>query len=203
MYHLGQVVFVEIYFSTDIESNGPIPGENSMLSFGVAAFEAGNRAPLETFEANLELLPGATADEKTMAWWEKPERKAAWEACRKNPQKPELAMKNFVNWVDTTCERKDGPKASPVFVAYPAGFDFTFVYWYMIRFAGRSPFSFSALDIKSFAMAALGIDYRETTKRNMPRRWFDGSPHTHVALDDAIEQGRLFLNILDDVKRRS
>jgi hypothetical protein len=42
----------------------------------------------------------------------------------------------------------------------------------------------------------LKTGYRESTKRNMPRRWFDDVPHTHCALDDAIEQGRLFCNML-------
>lgn len=28
----------EIYVSTDIEADGPIPGQNSMLSFGSAAY---------------------------------------------------------------------------------------------------------------------------------------------------------------------
>ena len=70
------------------------------------------------------------------------------------------------------------------------------MYWYLIRFAGESPFSFSALDIKSYAAAVLRCDYSEAVKRNMPRHWFDPLPHTHVALDDAIEQGALFCNIL-------
>jgi len=30
----------ELYFSTDIETDGPIPGPNSMLSFGVVALTA-------------------------------------------------------------------------------------------------------------------------------------------------------------------
>jgi hypothetical protein len=85
---------------------------------------------------------------------------------------------------------------SPVFVAYPAGFDFLFVYWYLIRFAGESPFSFSALDVKTYAMALLRKEYRQSVKRNMPKRWFDDLPHTHRALDDAIEQGALFCNML-------
>ena len=38
----------------------------------------------------------------------------------------------------------------------PAAYDFLFVYWYLIRFAGESPFSHSALDIKTYAMALLG-----------------------------------------------
>jgi hypothetical protein len=75
---------------------------------------------------------------------------------------------------------------------YPAGFDFLFVYWYLIRFAGESPFSFSALDIKTYAMALLKKDYRQSTKGGMPKSWFDSHPHTHIALDDAIEQGALF-----------
>jgi hypothetical protein len=65
-----------------------------------------------------------------------------------------------------------------------------------MRFAGTSPFSPSALDIKTYAMALLKTGYRESTKRNMPKRWFDAQPHTHVALDDAIEQGALFCNML-------
>lgn len=89
-----------------------------------------------------------------------------------------------------------GLPGKPVFVAYPAGFDFLFVYWYLIRFAGESPFSFSALDIKSYAMAKLGVPYREATKRNMPKAWFSDRPHTHKALDDALGQGELFLNML-------
>ena len=50
--------------------------------------------------------------------------------------------------------------------------------------------------MKSFAMAVLRSDYRASTKRHMPRDWFDPLPHTHVALDDAIAQGALFCNML-------
>ena len=89
-----------------------------------------------------------------------------------------------------------------MFVAYPAGFDFLFVYWYLMRFAGESPFSFSALDVKSYAMALLKTDYRDAVKRNFPKDWFDAAPHTHVALDDAKEQGALFCNMLAANKTR-
>lgn len=176
----------EIYISTDVETDGPIPGPHSMLSFGSAAYTA-DKQLLATFSANLHILPGASADPKTAAWWEtQPE---AWQACRQNPEDPALAMPRYVAWIKSLPGR-------PVFVAYPAGFDFLFVYWYLMRFAGESPFSHSALDMKSFAMALLKTDYRASTKRNMPKRWFDKFPHIHVALDDAIEQGALFCNML-------
>jgi len=53
------------------------------------------------------------------------------------------------------------------------------------------------LDIKTFAMAAMGTDYRDSTKKRMPRSWFDDLPHTHLARDNAIEQGTLFCNMLN------
>jgi hypothetical protein len=81
-------------------------------------------------------------------------------------------------------------------VAYPAAFDFMFVQWYLMRYAGESPFGHSALDIKTYTMALLGTAYYDATKRNMPKAWFDPLPHTHIALDDAKEQGALFCNIL-------
>jgi hypothetical protein len=181
----------EIYVSTDVESDGPIPGPNSMLSFGSAAFTA-DKQMLSTFSANLELLPGAAPDPDTMRWWSgQPE---AWPACRLNLESPEAAMQRYLSWVKAL-------PGKPVFVAMPAGFDFLFVYWYLIRFAGESPFSFSALDIKTFAMSMLKCDYRKATKRNMPKHWFDDLPHTHIALDDAIEQGHLFCNMLSENRR--
>jgi hypothetical protein len=177
---------VEIYVSTDVESDGPIPGPNSMLSFASAAYRA-DKSLIGTFEANLTLLAGAEGDPKTMEWWgSQPE---AWAACRSNLREPAVAMPEYVTWLKAL-------PGKPVFVAYPAAFDFMFVYWYLIRFAGESPFSHSALDIKSYAMALMGIDYRASVKRNMPREWFDILPHTHVALDDAKEQGALFCNML-------
>lgn len=176
----------ELYFSTDVETDGPIPGPHSMLSLGAAAYTA-DKTLVSTFSANLETLRGAQAHPKTAQWWSKhPE---AWAACRTDPQPPENAMTEYVRWIRSL----DGV---PVFVAYPAGFDFMFVYWYLIRFVGESPFSHSALDIKSFAMALLKTDFRQSTKRNMPKRWFDDKRHTHVALDDAVEQGALFCNML-------
>jgi hypothetical protein len=181
----------EIYVSTDVEVDGPIPGPHSMLSFGSAAFLA-DKTLLTTFSANLELLPGAAGHPDTLAWWAKhPE---AWDANRRDTRPPAEVMADYVGWLDSL-------PGMPVFVGYPAAFDFMFVYWYLMRFTGRSPFSFSALDIKTMAMVMLRQDYRRIAKRTMPKRWFDERPHSHVALDDAIEQGLLFCNMLAECQR--
>src|SRR4029079_17042122 len=164
----------ETYVSTDVETDGPIPGPHSMLSFASAAYSA-DKTLVGTFTANLQLLEGAQGHPRTMEWWK--QNPKAWNAARENARDATEVMPEYLRWIK-------GLPGKPVFVAYPAGFDFTFVYWYLHRFAGESPFSHSALDMKTLAMALLRLPYREATKRNMPRRWFEALPHTHVALDD-------------------
>jgi hypothetical protein len=102
-------------------------------------------------------------------------------------------MQAYVKWVEAL-------PGKPVFVAYPAGFDFTHMFWYMMRFAERCPFSWSALDIKTLAFALTDLPYRKAIKPRLPKHWFDEHPHTHVALDDAIEQGALFCNMLAELR---
>ena len=58
----------ERYISVDIEADGPVPGLHSMLSLGAAAYNAWGQC-VGKFSANLETLPDATTDERTMAWW--------------------------------------------------------------------------------------------------------------------------------------
>jgi hypothetical protein len=177
---------MEIYVSTDIEADGPVPGLNSMLSFGSAAYQP-DKQLVATFSANLELLPGATSHPETMAWWQT--KQEAWQACRRNTQAPEAVMSEYVAWL------KELP-GNPVFVGYPAAFDFMFVTYYLYRFAGESPFSYFALDIRTYAMALMNKPFSDISKSVMPSRWFDNLPYTHVALDDAISQGALFCNML-------
>ncbi len=177
----------EIYVSTDVETDGPIPGPHSMLCLASAAYLP-DKTLIGTFSANLEPLPGAKPHPKTMKFWSRhPE---AWKKCRVNARPPEEVMREYVAWLKALPGR-------PVFVGYPVTFDFMFVYWYLIRFVGESPFGFVGLDIKTYAMAMLKRqEYRGCVKRKFPKRWFDPHPHTHVALDDAIEQGALFCNML-------
>ena len=48
----------------------------------------------------------------------------------------------------------------------------------------------------TYSMALMRKPYRMCGKRSMPPEWLDPLPHTHVALDDAVEQGRLFCNMM-------
>ena len=176
----------EIYVSTDIEADGPIPGPHSMLSFASAAY-APDRTLVATFSANLETLPGASTDPRTMQWWQGfPE---AWAACRRDLRAPEAAMRDYLAWLTALPGR-------PVFVGWPATWDFMWIYWYLFRFTGERPFRENALDVRSYAMGMRRVSFRQTSRTYLPKRWFDvAKQHTHVALDDALEQGALFCNM--------
>jgi hypothetical protein len=176
----------EIFVSTDIEADGPIPGPHSMLSFASAAYRADKRL-VGTFTANLETLPGAESHPRTAEWWKQfPD---AWAACRRDTRPPATVMRDYLAWLNALPGR-------PVFVGWPAGWDFMWIYWYLVRFTGERPFRETALDVRSYAMAMRKSSFSRTTRTYLPKRWFDdGLPHTHVALDDALEQGALFCNM--------
>jgi len=163
-----------------------------MLSLGAVAVEKTKTGWVEhdEFSANFHKLPFSKEHPDTMKWWRGfPE---AYNATRVNCEEPIHGMERFVDWVYNL------PGRRVVFVAYPAGFDWPFVYYYMKEFATISPFGFSCLDMKSYAMAKLNVPFRGVSKRSMPKEWFTGLPeHTHVALDDAREQAALFQRMYD------
>jgi hypothetical protein len=178
----------EIYVSTDVETDGPCPGLNSMLSLGSVALLPDGTIH-GNFAANLIELPEARQDSDTMEWWAT--QPDVWAAARHNPQKPRVIIPEYVRWVE-------GLPGKPVFVGFPAGFDFTWVYWYCHKFASHSPFGWGAIDMKTLAWATLKKrqGYRKATKKAWPKAWLPTDlPHTHVAHDDAMEQGYSFMRM--------
>lgn len=179
-----------IYVSTDIETNGPQIGKNSILSLASAAF-LDDKTLLTTFSVNLEVLSDGVENEITMAWWQQyPE---AWLATRQHCLPPEEGMANYVHWLNEL-------PGCPIFVGYPIAFDFSFVVYYLERFTGKNPFGFSAIDLRSLFMGLNKTSYLKSSKHHWPSHWFENKPHTHIALDDAMEQGTVFCNMLGEVQ---
>lgn len=183
----------EIYVSTDIETGGPVPGLHPMLSIASAAYFPNGKL-IDTFSRNLAEVEGTAYEASTLDFWRK--NPAAWDACRLQPCDPAFATQEYFLWLSTLPGR-------PVCVCYPAGFDFPFINWYLHKFCGKSPFGFNCIDVKTLAMAVLNKYYRRSTKSGWPKAWSSPSlKHTHVALDDALEQGASFFAIrkaLDDL----
>lgn len=182
------------YISVDIEADGPIPGPYSMLSIGaaVAGVQDGDgftaADPEErTFYRELrpigeEFVPEALA----VSGLDRERLKA-------EGSEPAVALTEFSDWV-----REVSAGAQPVMCGYPASYDWTFLYWYLIRFTGASPFGHSGcLDMKTLYATKAGLPLRAVAKGTMPRELLSRRRHTHHALDDAVEQAELFANLME------
>jgi hypothetical protein len=182
-----------VYISVDVEADGPIPGPYSMLSFGAAVagrHDASGFTPAapdaHTFYRELRPISDTYDAEAVAVSGLDRERLLAEGAD------PAAAMAAFVVWVE---EARGGAK--PIVVGYPACYDWMFLYWYLMRFAGRSPFGHSGcLDMKTLYAVKAGLPLGGVAKRTMPRHLLPDRPHTHHALDDAMEQAELFANLM-------
>ncbi|MFJ8163423.1 exonuclease [Streptomyces sp. NPDC096136] len=186
----------EFYVSADVEADGAVPGPFSMSSFGLAVAGVrdgdGFRAvdPAErTFYAELKPISDGYDREALAVSGLDRERLA------REGREPAEAMNAAADWIAAVAEELG---ATPVFVAYPLGYDWMWIYWYFMRFAdGGSPFGHSrCMDLKSLYAAKADVRIGESTKRSMPGHLLSDRPHTHNALDDAIEQGELFQNLM-------
>lgn len=181
----------ELYFSADIETTGPVAPDFSMISIGVYAFD-GNGTKVGSFSCNLKELEGAKRCPEVMEWWK--DHPEAWEKTQVLQYSPEYAMRRLDAFVRELCLKTE---SVPVFVGYPATFDFAFIYWYLLHFTGKCVFSFAGLDIKSYAMAVLKCPFKDATRRKFPKRWRKKEGKLlHEALSDAKGQAELFLAML-------
>jgi hypothetical protein len=105
---------------------------------------------------------------------------------------PEVAMQEASRWV-----RSIAGSAQPVLVAYPLSFDWTWLYWYFVRYArDGSPFDYSkCFDIKTALAVKARIPVSEAGRSHIHPSLRTMRPHTHNALDDAMAQADLFANI--------
>lgn len=174
-----------IYVVTDIEADGPRPGENSMISFAsVAVTPDGKEAGV--FEAVLAPLAGARPDPDTLAWFHtQPE---AWAAATTDPRPPSDVVAEYVAWV-----RGLGP--SRTFAAFPVAFDGMWIDHYLRRFSAHALiegpyaedplFHGPGLCLKSYAAALTGQTFAECKPKTLPPEWLGHHEHTHKAIDDA------------------
>lgn len=188
----------EFYISMDAETLGGNPYVNPMINFGCVAFLP-NGEEIGRFTVNLETPEGYTADPITLDWF-KTQNADAWKAITVDPQPPLVAMKALREWCTQMC-KKGG---RPVWVFYPSIFDGSWLYCYWFKYLGhpsngKGP-GFNAIDIRTYAMGKLHVSYEETRKDKPAMKPYlpnaESAPHTHTGLDDAYEQGLLFINLM-------
>jgi ribonuclease T len=167
----------EVYISVDIEAAGPIPAAYSMLSLGAAVvhdldanFYAELRPINRKYVRDAMKIVGRTLSDFV-----------------KSGRDPKKVMTAFRDWIRSVAERR-----KPVFVGFNASFDWAFVNYYFQRYLDENPFGFGAIDIKSYYMGMSGCTWQDTQSSRIPSKFKGSAPHTHNALDDAIEQAEMF-----------
>jgi hypothetical protein len=186
---------VDIYFSADVETDGPIPGPYSLLSFALVyagKFDGHLFERPSNYEDHFyrELKPISSSFEPDALRVNRLDRDRL---CREGDD-PSRAMSDAGKWV-----KKIAGANTPVLVAYPLSFDWTWLYWYFVRFSDDgSPFRYSnCVDIKTAYSVKARIPVAAAGRSKLVRRLHFYREHTHNALDDAVEQAELFAQLYD------
>lgn len=191
----GRETKVDVYFSADVETDGPIPGPFSMLSFGLVlagsydgrTFRRPSGYHLSFYK---ELRPISENFQPEALRVNGLDRARL---CREG-ETPEKAMTEAARWVKRVADA-----AQPVLVAYPLSFDWSWLYWYFLRFSDEgSPFDYSqCFDIKTAVAVKAGIPISEAGRSRIDPCLRPRHPHTHHAIDDAIAQAEIFANVFE------
>lgn len=183
----------DIYISADVETDGPVPGCNSMLSFGLAVAARYDGRLLQTADPEAttfyrELRPAFNEVDPPALEISGLDRARL---LREGTDVVE-AMTAAATWV-TEVAGDD----RPVMVAFPLAFDWLWLQWHFLRFNPQgSPFSFSScLDMKTLFWARQRTPTEGAGKGELPPELRPARRHTHNALDDAIEQAEIFVRL--------
>ena len=123
----------------DIESDGPIPGDYSMVCFGAVVVEPGLE---KTFYGQTKPISGK--------WI--PEALAISGFSREETEKfddPKTVMESFAAWIEESSEGR------PQFISDNNGFDWQFINWYFHHFTGDNPLGFSSTNLGSLYKLSL------------------------------------------------
>jgi len=183
----------DLYLSLDVEADGPVPGRFSMLAMGLCAagrFDGARFEALDPEEHTFyrELRPVAPeCDPQALAVSGLDRQGLVREGAH-----PTGAMADVAQWIAEVAGQ-----AQPVVCAFPAAFDWSFFWWYMVTYGPQDPpltFS-SCVDMKTMLAMRGGRTLSRSGKNELPDELRPARPHTHNALDDAIEQAELFVRL--------
>jgi hypothetical protein len=185
----------DAYFSADVETDGPIPGPYSMLSFAIVyagSFDGKDFVRPKSYDQTFyrEIKPISDHfQEEALRVNGLNRRRLLLEG-----ESPENAMDAAYRWiVDHEFYGK------PVLVAYPLSFDWTWLYWYFVRYAAQgSPFGYSrCYDLKTAVAVKGSLPITLAGRSRLEAPLLSRHPHTHHAVDDAIAQAEIFANVFE------
>ncbi len=156
----------------DVEADGPIPGDYSMISLGAIVVDEqldktfyGKLKPVSDNYITDALKVSGFSREETLAF-----------------DDPLKVMDDFRQWL------KRNSKGKPIFISDNNGFDWMFVCWYFHHFIHENPFGFSSTNLGSLYKGVI----RDTFKNF---KHFRRTKHTHNPVDDARGNAEALLHI--------
>jgi DNA polymerase III epsilon subunit-like protein len=156
----------------DCESDGPIPGDYSMVCFGAVKVEPTLK---KTFYGKIRPISDI---------WQ-PEALAISGFSREAHltfDEPEKVMKEFADWIKETSIDK------PIFISDNNGYDFAFVNYYFHKFYGSNPFGWSSRRIGDL-YCGMKMDSRASWKHLRKTK------HDHNPINDAMANAEALLEI--------
>ncbi|MCI5058464.1 MAG: 3'-5' exoribonuclease [Flavobacteriales bacterium] len=160
------------YIMVDVETDGPIPGDYSMISLGAVVVD---ETLDKTFYKQIKPISDQYIPEALNVSGHSRAETMTFED-------PELAMKDFANWIDEVC------KDRPLFISDNNGFDWMFVCWYFHHFTGKNPFGFSSQNLGSLYKGLI-----QDTFKNF--KHLRKTKHTHHPVDDAKGNAEALLHM--------
>ena len=160
----------------DVESDGPIPGDYSMISFGAIIVEEelertfyGKLKPISENWVPDALKVSGFSREETLQF-----------------DDPKSVMENFHSWI------KENAKSRALFFSDNNGFDWQFINWYFIHFIGINPFGFSSTNLGSLYKGMVKNMYKNFKHLRKTK-------HTHNPVDDAIGNAEALLHMKNEM----
>ncbi len=148
----------------DVEADGPIPAEYSMVCFGAVLFDDlldksfyGRTHPISEHFVPEALAVSGFSREQHLSFGD-----------------PKLVMERFAGWLE------EHSNDHPVFVSDNLAFDWQFINYYFHCFLGRNPFGFSGRRIGDLYAGLVKDAYKATEWKK-----FRVTSHTHDPVDDA------------------
>lgn len=164
------------YIMVDVEADGPIPGDYSMVAIGAVVVES---SLSQTFGRRIKPISDLWIPEALAVSGFEREETLGFE-------EPEAVMEEFDAWIRAVSSHR------PKFVSDNNGFDWQFVNWYFHHFTGANPFGHSSINLGSL-YKGLVKDVRKNFKHLRKTR------HTHDPVDDAMGNAEALLSMRDEM----
>lgn len=165
------------YIVVDVEADGPIPNEYSMVCFGAVIVEP---SLSKTFYGEVKPVSESwIPDALAVSGFSREEHKAFGE--------PKNVMSNFAKWL------KENSNGKPTFISDNPAFDWQFINFYFHKYYGSNPFGFSGRRIGDLYCGLV----KHAGKNRDWKRKYRKTRHNHDPVCDAMGNAEAILAFKD------